>query len=109
MGRSFYRAGDQLRKERNKGGKGDKIPGGFQLFFINIDGITQGLKSIKTNSDRKNDCQRTSVDGRSKKRKGLNKIIKKKIIIFKKTQEPKIYQNTDPKQPSADRMPLFFF
>ena len=60
--------------------------GWLDFFTIDIDGITQGLKSIETDANRQYYIERTGTQFSSKKRKGRDKTINEEIIIFELTK-----------------------
>jgi hypothetical protein len=84
VGSPFYGTRYQLRKKAYKGSKGNEVSGRLKFVFINIYGIAKCLKSVKTNSYRKDNVKPRRIDLLSEKGKGSDKIIQKEVIIFKK-------------------------
>src|SRR4029077_19434308 len=52
------RPGDQVRKHRNEAGKVDEIGHRFGFAAINVDGVTQRLKSVEADTEGQNHAKK---------------------------------------------------
>src|SRR5690554_4113992 len=88
----------QLRKKAHEGSKGNKVTRRFQLPLVHINGIAQSLKGIKADAHRQNNVQGVGTDVSAKKRKGLNEVGQKKVVVLKKAQEAQVNPDAGPQQ-----------
>ncbi len=83
-------AGDKLRKETDKGKEGNDVFCGLKSFTIDINSITQGLKRIKTDSDRKTDTQCRKMRLKSEGFEKYSSRVNKEVEILEKAKKTEV-------------------
>ena len=95
IGRPFNGSGDQLGKERHKGGKINEVARGPHLAPINIQRIGHGLEGVKGYSDRQDDVQMAHRGIDSDLLEQHDQIVRKEIEVFEEPQHAQTRGHAD--------------
>ena len=85
---SFDRTGDKLREETHIGEELNDVPRRLNLSPVDIYRIAEGLESVETDPDRKDQMQEYSI--RLAAQEKIRETLGKEIIVFEQTQYPEI-------------------
>jgi hypothetical protein len=91
--RSFDRACHQLREEADVGEEFHNIMRGWQFLLIDINGITERLKSIERDANRQYDVHRHPVEVEAHHPEERIQILDKEVIIFEDAENCQIEHN----------------
>src|SRR5690606_20291905 len=80
----------QLREKADESRKCQQIASRLQAPPIHVNGVAQGLKCVKTDAHRENNVQRCRRHVVTQKTKSRGKIVREKIEILEKSEQPQI-------------------
>ena len=60
----------------------------FELAFVDVDDVGQGLESIEGNTDRQDDVQRETIEMEGEKIQEINRALDKEIEVLEEDKSP---------------------
>ena len=108
MFRPLDRPGYELWKKGNESEKIQDIMRRFKLFLVNVNRVTKLLKSVKADTDRKNNMKRIYINRYIHFSQHPDKAINKEVEVFKETQKAKIKDDTHQNEPLSENRILCF-
>lgn len=100
---------DKLRKEGDKGTKGDGVSGGLEVASIDVDGVGKGLEGVKGDADRQDDLQGGGVHGDAEGVPGRDPILDEKVGILEVAEDAKVDGERYPQPPLLPHFVRRFF
>jgi len=98
VGGTFDGSGNELGEEADEG-----VVGWFEFAAIDVDGVTEGLKGVKTNPDGQDDIQRIEVGVDAQTSEQINERVGKKVVVFEETEYAEIDRDPSAMRPYADQ------